>query len=427
MSNSLSRITEWRLINLRWLSVLAMLVAALVSPNILGSTELLSRLLALTTLVAAGNLCLHLAYALYRRSGDGPPLFSPLIQLGFDLTVWAIYIFMSGGATNPLISVFLPLVAIGATVLSPRQAWMLGMAAIIFYSILWRFYQPLLIADVQMATHLHLLGMWLVFVVSALVVIWFTVQMSKAVRLRDQALADAREKAIRNDWLISMGALAAGAAHELSTPLATLNILVDEWCADSSLAAALQADLALMRKQIAVCKVALTQLAQRADHSQGIETGRVMAAQWLKSLSGAWLALHPTATLVVRIAPALEETEIAFDLALEQAISNLLDNAVNAGAKLIDCSAMLCSDAANPELQLRIGDDGPGFSVAALAAFAAGTPILSAQGMGVGLLLVRAAIERLGGSLSLGQNGARGACATVCLPIANGSRAKHEH
>jgi len=411
--SSLTQITQTRLIQLRWLSVLAMLVAALISPNILGSSLLMPRLLAFATFIAAINTCMQLAIVFNRGSGEGLPFLSPLAQLVFDLASWGSYIYLSGGASNPLISVFLPLVAIGAMVLDKTQAWMLGVAAILSYSFLWHFYQPLVIADAATATRLHLLGMWLVFVVSAIVVIWFILQMTQAVRQRDTALAEAREQEIRNDWLISMGSLAAGAAHELSTPLATLNILIDDWLSDTRLLPELRADFELMQRQVASCKQALSQLTQRAGHARGENQERVAAVPWLASATGSWQALNPTANLAVDIAPRLDGYALAFDIAIERALTNLLDNALKAGAVHIRLKARM----KDRVLSLLIEDDGPGISPSTLQAFKAGTPIASASGMGIGLLLSRTAIERRGGSLVLQRLPDRGTQARLSLPL----------
>ncbi|MBP6808561.1 MAG: hypothetical protein KA125_09760, partial [Chromatiaceae bacterium] len=228
MIDSLTCIIQASLLQLRWLSVVAMLLAALVSPYILGPSALTGRLLMFTGAIAAINLVFMLA-ARYLGAAQAVPWFlSPLMQLTFDLLAWGAYLFLSGGATNPLISILLPLVAIGALVLGQRQAWLFALAAILIYSFLWKYYVPLYIADYQMAGTLHLVGMWLVFALSAVMVVWFILQLTASIRSRDQELAAARERAIRDDWLISLGSQAAGAAHELSTPLATLNILVDD-------------------------------------------------------------------------------------------------------------------------------------------------------------------------------------------------------
>lgn len=421
MINSLTQITRLRLIQLRWLFVVAMLAAALVSPNILGSSSLLPQLLAFATFVACLNACLHVAHAFHGDNRELHAIFSPFVQLAFDLGAWGGYIFLSGGATNPLISVFLPLDAVGAIVLDRAQAWLLGILTILAYTFLWRYYLPLPIADAQTATRLHLLGMWLVFVVSALIVIWFILQMTQAVRERDQALAGAREQAIRNDWLVSMGSLAAGAAHELSTPLATLNLLVDELRADAQTAPALQDDLELMKRQVATCKKALSQLTLRAGNPRGGEQEAVALDDWLNGLLGAWSTLNPAATLDYELSPELPQWHLPFDVSLERAVANLLDNAMKAGTTRI----RLLAQCDNATLHLTIEDDAAGIDDEALRAFAEGQPIVSATGMGIGLLLARAACERHGGELVLARAGARGTRASMRLPVLHHVESKH--
>lgn len=413
MINSLTQITQVRLIHLRWLSVLAMFAAALISPNILGSSALMPRLLAFATFIAAINACIQLALLFTRTSGEGLPIFSPLIQLVFDLVSWGSYIYLSGGATNPLISVFLPLVAIGAIVLGQIQAWLYGVAAIFCYTFLWRFYQPLAIADAQTATRLHLLGMWLVFVVSAIVVIWFILQMTRAINERDIALTKAREQAIRNDWLVSMGSLAAGAAHELSTPLATMNILIDDWFDDVELSAERRGDYELMRCQIETCKQALNQLTQRAGHPRSDRLQQVNVGSWLNSMLAAWSASNPAANLMISADLALNEQAISIDITIERALANLLDNALGAGATRITLEAR----GEGPCLLVRIDDDGPGIASDTLQAFNEGRAIFSRSGMGVGLLLSRTALERCGGTLGLERLPERGTRACLALPL----------
>lgn len=411
--SSLTQITQARLIQLRWLSVLSMLLAALISPNVLGSSSLMPRLVAFVTFVAAINLCLQAAQFLHRGQGEDFPLFSPLIQLLFDLASWASYIYLSGGATNPLISVFLPLVAIGAIVLSPLQAWLLGIAAILAYSFLWRFYYPLTISDPETATRLHLLGMWLVFVVSAVVLTWFIQRMMQAIRRRDTALAEAREQAIRNDWLISVGTLAASAAHELSTPLATMRIVVDEWLEDEQLTDVQRRDSRLLDRQIETCKRTLAQLSQRAGHVRSGRIEQVMIGPWLRTLLAAWSALNPATSLQSTLALELEQRELPLDVTLERALSNLLDNASRAGASQIDVAAKIDSG----KLLLEIRDDGCGISDSALQAYALGLPSVSSSGMGIGLLLSRAAIERQGGRLLLSRRAEGGTGANIDIPL----------
>lgn len=411
---SISKTTELRLINLRWLSVLAMLAIAVFSRNVIGSFELAPRLLALATIVGVMNLVLWVVATRIRGESEGVPVFSAFVQLSVDLLAWASYIYLSGGATNPLITVFLPLIAIGAMVLDRLHAWILGALAVLAYTYLWFAYQPLAITDAQWATRLHIFGMWLVFVVSDVVVIWFIVQMTKAIRERDSALNEAREQAIRNDWIVSMGSLAAGAAHELGTPLGTLNILVDELLDDSSVPDSVRPDLETMRRQVDACKLTLAQLAQRAGHPRGEPVHRAMAHAWLTRLVESWLALNPSVSVVIELEPELHQCAVNFDMSVERAISSLLDN-----ARQVNASRIAIKASAGAQLEICIDDNGPGIPPHLLALFAAGQPMTSDKGMGVGLLLARTAVEHCGGTLNLTCGPSGGTCARLVLPLRN--------
>lgn len=417
IADSLPGLTRQRLIGLRWLSVLAMVGAALLSPNILATHSLLPPLLAVAAVMASLNVCLQLAYALDRQIPTGFPAFSPGIQLAFDLTGWGAFIYLSGGATNPLISIFLPLVAIAAQVMAALPAWLFGMAAILAYSFLWRFYVPLPLADAGVATRLHLLGMWLVFAVSAVLVVWFVSRMTQAIRQRDAALAEAREKALRSDWVVSLGSLAAGAAHEMSTPLATLTLLIESLLEDHAEQPGLSEDLAAMQAQIAICKNSLTQLTARAGHGRSEEMAAQPAREWLRHVLAAWHSQYPRSNLEMHLADELANFRLAPDIGLERALHNLLDNAGRATRTAIRLEA----HRQEAGLVVTIEDDGPGMAPQALAHFRQGLPIPSVAGLGIGLLLAKGAVERHGGTLSLDQAPHGGTRASLRLPISTTS------
>ena len=420
MIDSLTRIIQASLLRLRWLSVAAMVLAALVSPLLLGPSELMVRLLVYAGLVGLVNLGLQLADSTL-GAAEAPRFFSPAVQLSLDLLAWGGYLFLSGGATNPLISLFLPLVAIGALILTPRQAWLLALGSILIYSLLWYFYVPLHIADFARAGTLHLFGMWLVFALSAVLVVGFILQLTGGIRRRDRELAIARERAIRDDWLIALGSQAAGAAHELGTPLASLNVLADDLLDDARLPPPLAADVQAMKTEIRRCKETLSQLTARAAQAQ-VQTGQAPAqpaADWLRRLLQVWQSRHPTLAVAWNPGPNLHEHPLPADIALEQALSHLFDNARKAGASHIQVRA----EAQWGWLVVEIQDDGRGMSPAALDAFIRRQPLESTAGLGVGLLLGRAAIERRGGSLSFiatddGLDQGPGTCVQVRLPLA---------
>lgn len=410
--NSLTKITQARLIRLRWLSVLAMGLAALFSPAVTESAQLLPQLLAVATVVACLNACLMLLDALGSTKIPMHRWFSPALQLSFDVISWGIYLYLSGGAGNPMISIFLPLVAIGAIALPKLQAWSLVLATIVIYTLLWRLYQPLHIADTAIAARIHVLGVWSVFVASAMVVTWFTLQMTRAVRSRDAQLAQAREQAIRDDWLISMGSLAAGAAHDLSTPLATLSLLIEEQQRHPGMPAELQSDLALMQRQIKVCKQALAHLTQRAGSPRGGESAHLPLADWLHASLNAWQALHPQVSVHCGGLEATSACHLPQDLLLERAFASLLDNAAKAGATQVEVRVRCTGQ----QLHLALHDNGHGISASVMSNFNAGLPNPSEKGLGIGLLLARGTLERRGGRLQLHANPEGGSWVEISLP-----------
>ena len=395
MIDSLTRVIQASLLQLRWLSVIAMVLAALVSPLLLGPSELMVRLLIYAALIGLVNLGFQLADSTLGVA-EAPRFFSPCVQLGFDLLAWGGYIFLSGGATNPLISLFLPLVAIGALILTPRQAWLLALGAILIYSFLWYFYVPLHIADFARAGTLHLFGMWLVFALSAVLVVGFILQLSSGIRRRDRELTAAREQAIRDDWLITLGSQAAGAAHEMGTPLASLNVLADDLLDDGRLPPALAVDVQAMKTEIRRCKETLSQLTARATQALAGQAPTQPAGDWLRRLLEVWQSRHPALAVAWEPGRNLNDHRLPADVALEQALTHLLDNARKAGARRIQVRA----DAQRDWLVVGIQDDGRGMPPAALDAFARRQPLESPAGLGVGLLLGRAAIERRDGSLT---------------------------
>jgi two-component system sensor histidine kinase RegB len=227
-------------------------------------------------------------------------------------------------------------------------------------------------------------------------------------------LAQAREQALRDDWLISIGSLAAGAAHDLSTPLATLSLLIEDGLRHPHSPPELRDDLALMQRQVSACKQALIHLTQRAGSPRGGEVANMLAvSEWLQASLNAWQALHPQASVSCTGLEATATCQLPQDLLLERAFSSLLDNAIKAQARHINVHTRYTPG----QLQIEVRDDGQGISPDALTHFRTGQPHPSEKGLGIGLLLVRGTLERRGGRLTLSALPQGGCCACISLPL----------
>lgn len=395
-----------RLVLLRWWWVAGLSVAVLSAPTFLSIALPLPPLIAVLLLLAGFNVIAQRRTV--QRDFNTPELAA---QLGIDLTGMSVLLYLTGGASNPLVSLLLLPVAIAALTLP--GVWVAGIAgiAIAAYSFLMLYSLPLAIADVERATRLHLAGMWLTFLVSSMLIAWFVTRMTAAIRERDAQLAAAREEALHNAQVVALGQLAAGAAHELGTPLATMNVLTGELMQDKRLPDDAQQDLQLMHRQIALCKELIGGLTRRAGIGRAGDVQRIVLTDWLAGLLSRWRSHQPQANCAFVIDTPGEAPLFDATPALEQAVVNLLNNAAKAAPQAMSVHLNWHAGA----IRISVYDQGPGFPVDVLK-YAGDEPVVSqTQGTGIGLWLTRAASRQAGGCLEL-ENLAVGAVATITLP-----------
>ncbi|HRF30268.1 MAG TPA: ATP-binding protein [Azonexus sp.] len=399
-----------RLVAGRWVVLAILFLVVLMGPGILDIPVPQPPLLGIIAVIALFNAIAQWR-VLHSQAASTGELFT---QVLFDIGALSAIVFFSGGATNPLVSLLLPPVAVAALTLPARCVAAVSAMAIIAYSLLMLYFIPLPMADATRATRLHLIGMWLIFVVSTAMIGWLIVRMTRQIRERDAELAATREQALRDERVMAMGTLAAGAAHELGTPLGTMALLAGELANDPSLGDAAREDIALLRQQIGVCKQIITGLSRRAGAERLDNVESVPADRWLDSLRQHWHAARPQAGSRLIIASDGSAPSIAADPRLEQAILNLLNNAANATPRPLDIRLSWCSE----NLCIDIRDHGPGFPSEILATGGQSSFPAHERGSGVGLILTRTAIEQLGGRLTLFNPDDGGALARIELPRA---------
>ena len=408
------RTDRTRLLQLRWVSVLAMAALGLLAIPFLAPAHPLQALAGVTLTLAAVNLAL--AGGLIRRL-DGP--WGAFVQLAIDLLAWGSFLYFGGGVTNPAISLLLPLVAVGASILPARQAWALATLAVAVYSLLWQFHHPVHLDDAAMAMYWHLAGMWLSFVLSAATVVWFVARMNTALSLRERELAEANAARARDAYVVGLGKLAAGAAHRLGTPLGTLRILVDELARRGEFDAETHEDLAVMREQVSHCRDILNSLTREAGQQRAEGGGLELVAPWLRAAVAGWQHLRPGVTLQLEVATELAVEAIVADASLAEALQNLIDNAANANqaAARSDAAVEVSACASGKMLCIEVADRGQGLLPERIAAARHAPGASHAEGMGVGLMLAFAAVEHHGGGLDFRLRPGGGTIARLHIPL----------
>jgi two-component system sensor histidine kinase RegB len=260
----------------------------------------------------------------------------------------------------------------------------------------------------------HLLGMWLNFVVSALLITYFVVRMAHAIRDQEQQLQHTREEISNNEHILGLATLAAGTAHELATPLSTMSVTLADLARERNHDDSLFAEISLLQQQLDVCKKTLRKLTQTAQLPLGNSRESQRADLYLTELIDQWKIMRPDAEHTLTIKPATPAPVILTDPTLTQAIQNLLNNAVDASGECINVSL----DWDDTRLKLTIEDNGPGLPNALAGRI--GKPFVTTkhQGLGLGLFLSHATAGRFNGRLEIYNRKGKGTCTELTLPLA---------
>ncbi|MGD2056739.1 MAG: ATP-binding protein [Gammaproteobacteria bacterium] len=370
--------------------------------------------LAITTgLLATLNALTWLRLKSRRRIADAE-LFA---QMLLDVAGLSAVFYFTGGAGNPFVWFYLLPLMIAATILPRAYTWAMAGVTIACYSALFLYNQPLPHAHThpEGGFQMHVFGMWLGFVISAGFVAVIIVGMAHSLRERDRKLAEAREQALQNEQLVAMGTLATGAAHELGTPLGTMAILISDLEKEHAGKGdpEMNTKLAILGRQIARCKEALAVISASAGANRAEAAYRMPVKRYLEEVISEWQSQRPAATLEYRIDPQMPDAEMLAERTLTQALINILNNAADASPEHIRMEAT-CSAS---ELMMDIVDQGPGLQEDLQLLLGKRPVSTKPGGLGVGLFLAQATIQRLGGRLSIRGRAPGGTLTRIALPL----------
>lgn len=338
--------------------------------------------------------------------------------LVFDTVVLTGLLGFSGGAANPLSILYLLQVTLAALMLGARWTWSITALSGAAYGLLFVAAQPAEGHHGGMFAA-HLQGMWLAFMAASCLLAYFVGGLSRAVRAQDAELERLRDEAEKNARLAALTTLAAGAAHELNTPLSTVAVVAKEIERQASqlpevAGGRLAGDARLIRAELERCRHILEQMGAHAAEQarEASELTRVDA--FIEEVRGALDAGRARRLRVVR--EGVPDAVLAPPKALHQIVLSLVDNAFDASPP--DAEVVLSLTAAGREVHFSVSDRGTGMTAEVLAR--AVEPFFTTKspgdGLGLGLFLVQSFADRLGGRLELDSAPGRGTSATLILP-----------
>lgn len=344
---------------------------------------------------------------------------SMLLVLLLDV-VWLTYVLhAAGGAANPFSALFVVHVAVASLLLGPWSALaMTALTALCFASLLF-------VSDTHAGGHLHdafpqhLRGMWIAYVLSASFVAYFVSRIAGALRSRERAMASLRRYAAGMERVASLSTMATGAAHELGGPLSSIAVAATdlaEALSDEPRWAAFAQEARGIREEVARCRSILDRLARGAGQLAG-EAPETLALSTLVERLKRELGPVNSALLEVSCGAAAIELRSP-PIALTQSLTSLVRNGIDAGrTNGNDGRVTLQVSSAAGCATFEIVDRGAGFPNG--IAERIGEPFLSTKpagtGMGLGLFLVNAFAQQVGGQLAFERGVAGGMVARLQL------------
>lgn len=345
-----------------------------------------------------------------------------LAQLTAEILCFSVILYFAGGATNPFTFYYLIPLAISATLIPGIRTWGLTVLTIGLYSLLLQFYVPLVYkghAYHQPMSHddlfsQHVIGMWCGFLLSALLVTWFVTYLSRELKQRDEAIHEARERELFDQQLVALGTLAAGTAHELGTPLASLAVLSDEITHgfDEREHPELFENQQILNRQVQRCKQILSVLSRSAGEMRADEGFLFPPDDFIDRLIKQWHESRPDAEYRLQKQHS-NELKLLFDKTIIQAGINLLNNSADESEEPIQINTRSNEQV----LIIEIIDDGDGFSDTQIRMAGETSFTDKPDGMGIGLFLAINTLRRCGGSVEFEPLETQGTRTIICLPM----------
>ncbi|HVM96871.1 MAG TPA: ATP-binding protein [Candidatus Acidoferrales bacterium] len=418
-SGDASAINFWWLIRLRWVAIVGQITIILGVDWLLGIRLPRLPLAVIVGFEVASNaLC-----AMWARREVPVTERSLAGILAVDVVLLTALLYITGGPANPFSFLFVVHIALAAVSLRPLHTWALALLSIAGFGLL--FLLPAWEGGVTAAhsehdhMRMHLEGMYVAFGMAAVLIVYFVQRVTQALAQRDAELAAARSLAERHEKFASLATLAAGAAHELATPLSTIAVVARE------LERALEkqqpspgnvADVKLIREQVKRCREILQQLAADAGQGSG-ENLRLCGVDELLALATEGLPGRERLSMLVE-PPAHRVLVEVPPRAVARSLRGVMKNGLQASAAWQPMTVRVTSN--GETLRFEVIDQGAGMPPAVLDHV--GEPFFTTkapgEGMGLGLFLTRTLLSDLKGRLDIVSKPGRGTTAVIELPVA---------
>ncbi len=419
-------------LQLRWVAVAGQLLTMAVVAWGLKIKLPATELLILIGITAVTNAAYAFWLARLHRSGveRSDPLPTDQVISGLmlvDILVLTGMLYLSAGMANPFALFYFVNIAVAGAIITPAWAWGIWVATVAGVTLL--LVRSLPIAELSSANlqtpsteaepiwTIPKIGFLISFATCSGVITYFIAILTGELRQREQALKDAENARVRNRQLEALATLAAGAGHELASPLSTIAVVAKELSRGlekQDVPESVTKDVALIRSELDRCRQILDRMTSAAGEAAGEQLQSIAINDFL---SETLLGLREPGRVELSVSDAAQTTSNLLPVqAAAQAIRNLLQNALDASQP--GATIQVIAESCEVGWRLRVIDRGDGMPPEVLQRI--GEPFFTTKepgrGMGLGLYLTQNVIRRLNGTLDFTSRPGHGTTAEVVLP-----------
>ena len=340
-----------------------------------------------------------------------------VINLAFDSLILGALLYYTGGSTNPFVSLFLVPIALAASFISLSYVISIAVLAIVLYSFLMLNHYSLPSTHGRFGGdfNLHVIGMWINFILSSIVVVIFISGLARQAKRHSRMLAEHEKELMRNEYIVSLGTLAAGTAHEISTPLSNIGMMADELVANPADKELVKDFATTIKQQQQHCVDQLQILRNASDQEKSALTPANTISEYLDDILRRWSPMRPEIK-INRQFNLQNSPTVRMPPTISHAIINLLNNAADASLENNKAEIIVNAQLKENKLYLHIDDFGKGFNDEQLKQAGNTSFTTKQEGLGVGLLLSHATLARYDGKLSIHPRD-EGIRSTICIPL----------
>ncbi len=395
------------LVLIRWIAVVGQATTLLIVYYGLDFDLPIKSAFAIVGASAVLNTLASLPRRLGARLGDR----AAALYLAYDVLQLGALLFLTGGLENPFAMLMLAPVTVSATILSRSSVIGLSALTAAAISVLAIVHQPLPShggAPIDLPL-LYMLGIWMALICSTLFISGYVWSVAATARKMRDAFAAAQLALAREQRISAVGSLAAAAAHQLGSPLATIAVVAKELARELPPESPHAADAELLLSQSERCRTILTDLARQRHGEQSSPFARLPFSALVEAAGEPYLtpdiAVHyETGAGRDSEGRPVEEPLLPRSPEIMHGLGNLIQNAIQFARQ----DVVVTSSWSEDTIAVDIVDDGPGFPPAVLARI--GEPYLSGraipaqaagpQHMGLGIFIAQSLLERTGARLS---------------------------